>query len=397
MRTSLLPTTVLATILPALAAAQSSDTYHLTEDLSYTNFFPAFNFFSGPDPTNGFVQFQNATSAIAHNLIGYLPDTQSVFLGVDHTTKDPNGRSSVRLESKKGWNTGLLVADIRHMPASACGSWPAYWLVGSDAELNGNITWPDAGEVDILEGVNDDTKNSVTLHSTAGCVVDNATSGAGAGTGSDGAALAFSGHLTTDNCDVAAPGQGGNVGCSIAAPSTAPPFDSYSKRSSSSSSHAFPSYGTPFNAARGGIYALELTPLAISVWFIPRTSPLHSTLFPTPADSTFQLTTLSPSSFGTPIARFAGPSCDIAQKFRNLKIVFDTTFCGAWAGGVWESGGCAKKTGVAKCQDYVRDHPEAFRDAYWEIAGLKWFQKEDAEPVQNEVVPMVKGQAWFRW
>ncbi|KAJ4384672.1 hypothetical protein N0V86_000273 [Didymella sp. IMI 355093] len=392
MRTSLLPATVLATVLPALAAAQSSDTYHLTEDLSYTNFFSAFNFFSGPDPTNGFVQYQNATSAIAQNLIGYLPDTQSVFLGVDHTTKDPNGRSSVRLESKKGWNTGLLVADIRHMPASTCGTWPAYWLVGSDAELNGNITWPDAGEIDILEGVNDDTSNSITLHSTAGCMVENSTSGAGMG--SDGTSLAFSGHLKTDNCDVAAPDQGGNVGCSIAAPSTAPPFDLKSKRSPSSP--AFPSYGTPFNAAQGGIYALEITPLSISVWFIPRASPAYTALFPTPADSTFQLTTLTPSSFGTPIARFAG-SCDMAQKFRNLKIVFDTTFCGPWAGGAWESGGCAQKTGVASCQDYVRDHPEAFKDAYWEIAGLKWFQKEDAEPVQKKLVPMVKGQGWFGW
>lgn len=110
----------------SISAAQSAATYKLTEDLSYTNFFQAFNFFSGPDPTNGFVQYQNETSAIEKGLVAYLPDTQSVFLGVDYTTQDPNGRASVRLESKKGWNKGLLVADIRHMPASTCGSWPAY-------------------------------------------------------------------------------------------------------------------------------------------------------------------------------------------------------------------------------------------------------------------------------
>ncbi|KAL1645871.1 nicotinate-nucleotide diphosphorylase (carboxylating) [Didymella pomorum] len=396
MRSSLLPTTILATILPVSAAAQT-DTYHLAEDLSYTKFFSAFNFFSGPDPTQGFVQYQNATSAIQKNLIGYFTDTQSVFLGVDHTSKDPAGRSSVRLESKKGWNSGLLVADIRHMPASTCGSWPAYWLVGSDAEINGNIIWPEAGEIDILEGVNDYETNSVTLHTSAGCMVDNTTTSAA--TGSDSTEVQFTGHLKTDDCDVAAPNQGDNVGCSIAAPTIAPPLH---KRSStiSTNDNTFPSYGTSFNAAGGGIYAVELTSSSISVWLIPRTSPQYTLLFPTPASSTFLNTTLSISSLGTPIARFSG-QCDIAQKFRNMKIIFDTTFCGSWAGGNWESGGCAKKTGVATCEAYVRDHPEAFVDAYWEISGLKWFQKEDvkakAAPVQKTVVSMVRGQRWFGW
>lgn len=389
MRTSLVSYTVLVTIIPALAAAQS-DTYHLTEDLSYTNFFSAFDFFSGPDPTQGFVQYQNATSAIQKNLIGYLVDTQSVFLGVDHTSKDPAGRSSVRLESKKGWNAGLLVADIRHMPASTCGTWPAYWLVGSDAAMNGNITWPEAGEIDIIEGANDYTTNSVTLHTSAGCMVDNTTSLAA--TGSDNAQLPFTGRLKTDDCDVAAPNQGDNVGCSIAAPVLTPPLH----KRTATISNAFPSYGTPFNRAGGGIYAMELTPDSISVWLIPRASPQYSTLFPTPASSTFLNTTLSASALGTPIARFAG-QCDVAQKFRNMKIVFDTTFCGAWAGGEWEAGGCAGKTGVSTCEAYVREHPEAFGNAYWEIAGLKWFQKEDAKAVQKKIVPMLKGQGWFGW
>ncbi|KAF3047725.1 hypothetical protein E8E12_011532 [Didymella heteroderae] len=394
MRTALIPITALATTLPALAAAQLSDTYHLSEDLSYTNFFPAFTFFSGPDPTQGFVQYQNAASAIRKNLIGYLTDTQSVLLGVDHTSQDPAGRASVRLESRKGWNAGLLVADIRHMPASTCGVWPAYWLVGSDAALDGNITWPDAGEIDILEGVNEDATNSVTLHTSRGCVVDNATS-AGVGAGSDSMAMPFSGHLKTADCDVAAPHQAQNAGCSIAAPALAAPLHTRSLAT------ALPSYGTSFNAAGGGIYALQLTPESISVWLLPRSSPQYAALFPTPASSsssTLLNTSLSVSALGVPIARFAGPACDVARKFRNLKIVFDTSFCGSWAGGEWGAGGCARKTGVATCEAYVRDHPEAFVDAYWEIAGLKWFQKEDEnKSAQEKVLPLVKGQGWFGW
>ena len=409
MRTFISLTTVLV-IIPSFTA-QAGTTYKLAEDLSYHNFFSAFDFFSGPDPTGGFVQYQNYTSAIEKNLAGYLSDTQSVFIGVDHTSKDPNGRASVRLESKKGWNKGLLIADIRHMPASTCGSWPAYWLLGSDAEMNGNIIWPDAGEIDILEGVNDYDQNAVTLHTSAGCIVDNTTSPA---SGSESTALPFTGFLKTDDCDVAAPDQENNVGCSIAAPSRMPPaFKSRSAPSLKRDTRntAFPSYGTPFNAATGGIYAMEWTSTSISVWFIPRTAAHFNTLFPTPASSTFLNTMLDVSVLGTPMAHFAG-QCNFDEKFRNLKIVFDTTFCGAWAGTEWESGGCAKKTGVETCEAYVRDYPDVFAQSYWEVAGLKWFQKDESGAVKQQqqqqqqkkkkkknkkFMPIVKGQGWFGW
>ena len=394
MRTLSISKAVLSVILPSITTAQSATTYKLTEDLSYYNFFSAFDFFSGPDPTEGFVQYQNYTSAIEQGLVGYFTDTQSVFVGADYKSKDPNGRASVRLESKKGWNKGLLVADIRHMPASTCGSWPAYWLVGSDAEMNGKIAWPDAGEIDLLEGVNDYKTNSVTLHTSAGCIVSNTTSPA---SGSDSTSPPFTGHLKTDDCNVAAPDQDANVGCSITAPSTMPATSLASRDPSSSKSRAFPSYGTDFNAVTGGVYAMEWTSTSISVWFIPRISAQFTTLFPSPASSTFLNTTLDVAAFGTPIAHFSG-QCDFEKNFKNLKIVFDTTFCGSWASSEWKSGGCAAKTGVETCEAYVRDNPEAFTDTYWEIAGLKWFQKENvAVPGQQRKVvkPLVKGQGWF--
>lgn len=351
----------LTTSLAALLLPSSATKYKLTQDLSYTNFFPAFNFFSGPDPTNGFVQYQDQAAAVKSGLVGYLRDRQSVFLGVDYKSKDARGRASVRLESKDAWSKGLLVADIRHMPASTCGSWPAYWLVGCDAATNGAISWPEAGEIDIVEGVNDYGSNAVTLHTAAGCVVDNRTVGA--------RGSSFSGFMKTDDCNVAAPNQGENVGCSIQAPT------SFSSAGAGHNS-PLPSYGSAFNTAKGGIYAMELTSSSVSVWFIPRSSPSFARLFPTPASSTFITTTLDTRAFGVPIARFAG-ACAFGQRFRNLKIVFNTTFCGAWAGAEWEAGGCRAKTGAATCEEFVRENPAAFRDAYWEVAGLKWFQKEE--------------------
>jgi hypothetical protein len=199
--------TVLVTLI-SLTAAGDAPHYTLTDDLSYKNFFDNFNFYDGPDPTKGFVKYQSQEYAIKQDLVGYLEDIQSVFMGVDYTTKDTAGRASVRLESKKSFNHGLMIADIRHMPSSECGSWPAMWLLSSSDK------WPMDGEIDILEGVNDYTSNSVTLHTSKGCMVDNSTSGAAIG-GTSMADAPFSGTMSTNDCDVKAPGQGENVGCSI--------------------------------------------------------------------------------------------------------------------------------------------------------------------------------------
>lgn len=43
-----------------------------------------------------------------------------------------------------------------------CATWPAAWeTLESD--------WPASGEVDILEGVNDESPNAATLHTSSGC------------------------------------------------------------------------------------------------------------------------------------------------------------------------------------------------------------------------------------
>lgn len=51
--------------------------------------------------------------------------------------------------------------DLTHMP-EGCGTWPAFWTVTADQ-------WPQGGEIDIIEGVNDQGNNLVSLHSTALC------------------------------------------------------------------------------------------------------------------------------------------------------------------------------------------------------------------------------------
>ncbi|PVH88102.1 glycoside hydrolase family 16 protein [Cadophora sp. DSE1049] len=303
--------TVLCTASIANAAYVIEDTYDTT------NFFSEFDFFAEQDPTEGFVKYSTATTANISSLAGYV--SSSVFLGVDHSTVNPpSGRSSVRVSSKKAYTHGLIVADIAHMPDSTCGNWPAFWTVGAE--------WPANGEIDILEGVNDDTTNHITLHTSPGCKLN-----------STGALP--SSTLSTSDCNAGNAGEG----CSLTTTNKQ-------------------NYGTGFNAIGGGIYAMEWTSSAIKVFFFARNA--------IPADITSG--NPDPTTWGTPIGSFSGTGCSIDSHFKNHKIVINNTFCGKWAGQVWNQSSCSKL--APTCEAYVAAYPKAFTQAYWLINSVKVYQ-----------------------
>ncbi|KZM18595.1 uncharacterized protein EKO05_0002374 [Ascochyta rabiei] len=307
------------TLLLAAAFFDLSIAGYALEDDYMTDFYGAFEFFTAADPTNGFVKYVDEATARQTNLIN-TSTTVPVEWGVDSTNETPEGRPSLRLVSKKKYNSGLVVIDVAHMP-SGCGTWPAFWMVGPD--------WPTGGEIDILEGVNAQTNNAMTLHTAPNCKIGPDTS-------------AFAGEITTPNCDVHAFNQSKNAGCSIEHPST-------------------DSYGVGLNAIGGGVYATQWTAEAISVYYFPRGSVPDDVLGDAP----------NPDGWGIPAAKFTG-GCDIENMFKEQQIVFNTAFCGDWAGAAWESGSCAKK--AATCDEYVQNNPEAFKDAYWTINALKVYQ-----------------------
>ena len=148
----------------------------------------------------------------------------------------------------------------------------------------------------------------------------------------------MTGSISTDNCDVS---NGDNTGCGITTTNSA-------------------TYGSTFNDNGGGVYATLITNQNIIVWFWSRDS--------VPADV---LSSPDPATWSTPLANFSGP-CDFGSAFTAQQLVFDTTFCGDWAGEVWSQGGCASK--AATCEDFVANNGDAFSDAYWSINGLKVFQ-----------------------
>lgn len=103
--------------------ASTTSSYELVTTYNSSNFFTDFTFFTGADPTNGYVDYLTYAEASAEGL-AYITDGDQIYMGVDSTTVDPtNGRASVRVSSNDAYNHGLFIADIVHMPGDICGVW----------------------------------------------------------------------------------------------------------------------------------------------------------------------------------------------------------------------------------------------------------------------------------
>ncbi|OIW34780.1 glycoside hydrolase family 16 protein [Coniochaeta ligniaria NRRL 30616] len=312
-----------ATLLSAGIVAQAAQ-YTQIDQYDDSNFFNKVDFFSGPDPTNGFVKYVDAATADSGGLAGFTQG--GVYLGVDNKNPTTAGRASTRVTTKTAYTKGLFIADIAHMPAGtgeggSCGLWPAFWMFGPN--------WPASGEIDIIEGVNNQSSNAVTLHTSPGCTMTN--TGAVAST-----------KLVHDDCQ-------GNQGCG--------------QQTSASNN-----YGSGFNAAGGGVYALEWTSDHISVWFFARSDPMVARLNATGVVP-------DPTTFGQPIARFVGNSCNFDDHFMNNNLVFNIDYCGDWAGQVWSQDPTCSQL-APTCSQYVAEHPEAFIEAYWLINSIKVYQQQ---------------------
>ncbi len=99
--------------------------YSLTEDYMQNGFFNNFDFFTGADPTDGYVTYVDAGTA---SRSGYtkINSDGSAYIGVDYTNvASGSGRNSVRLSSVNTYTHMLVVIELGHMPGGICGTWPA--------------------------------------------------------------------------------------------------------------------------------------------------------------------------------------------------------------------------------------------------------------------------------
>ncbi|KAK7462817.1 hypothetical protein VKT23_007396 [Stygiomarasmius scandens] len=293
--------------------------YSQTSSHQGTQFLDTFTWQAIADPTHGRVRYVDQTSALNQNLTFASGD--HFILRSDFTNKlDPNGagRDSVRIQSNHQYTTAVMVFNIRHMP-QGCGTWPAVWTLGAN--------WPNQGEVDILEGVNDQGSNAATLHTSSGCTMP--------------ASRSQTGTSLASNCDA---NVNSNSGCGV--------------RFSDSRS-----YGPTFNANGGGWYAMERRNTGIKVWFWSRNDGS------VPAEVRNGATTINTSNWGTPSASFPSTNCDIASKFGPHHIVINLTFCGDFAGAVYGQSGCP-----STCNDFVNNNPGAFNNAFFDFQWLKIYQ-----------------------
>ncbi|RDW95161.1 hypothetical protein BP5796_00924 [Coleophoma crateriformis] len=300
--------------------AYSALSYSLTDTYSGTSFFDSFDYFTGYDPTSGFVHYVDSTYASQYNLTYATSD--SAILRVDTSvTADsvPNastGRFSVRLTSKTQYDQGLFIFDVKHTPYG-CGTWPALWL--SDPN-----NWPAHGEIDVMEAVNTaSTGNQMTLHTSSGCTMK-------------GVKRKETGTVLYSNC---ANGTNSNAGCGVRGNST--------------------TYGTGFNALGGGVMAMELRSAGIRIWQFFRDA--------IPSDITSG--SPDPSTWGEAAADFPNTDCNIDNHFKNQSIIANIDLCGSWAGTTSIYTG--EDDCPSTCEDFVANNATAFTNAYWEFGYFK--------------------------
>ena len=171
----------LVSLLFAASALAQQVQYSLTDAFSGTQFFDAFVWETFNDPTHGRVNYVDISTAIKSNL-SYASGSKFI-MRADSTSIVPSyarGRDSVRITSKTAYTEGLYILDLSHMP-TGCATWPAWWT------FSRNGPWPSGGEIDIIEGVfalrsvsarlvdcfllgvNQNTANLASLHTTPNC------------------------------------------------------------------------------------------------------------------------------------------------------------------------------------------------------------------------------------
>ena len=297
-----------------------SQAYSQVQAFTGSSFFDNFDYFTAMDPTNGFVEYLSADEARASNLTATTSNSVVIKAG---STATQSGVPSIRIQSRMTFDKALIIADIAHMP-SVCGSWPAFWTCDTN-------NWPNNGEIDILEGINDWTSNQIALHTSDGCNMRHAKRNE-------------TGSVITTECR-SRPGAK-DYGCAV-----------------KDTANGDLSYGANFNANNGGVYAMDWRANGIRVWFFPRNK--------IPKD----VKALAPTmrGWGTPAAEFPNSHCDIETHFKQHHIIFDLTFCGDFAGDSarWLASTCSQNGLYKTCEEYISKNTIS---AYWEINGV-WAYK----------------------
>ncbi|KAG9310378.1 glycoside hydrolase family 16 protein [Chiua virens] len=299
-----------ASILLASSGYANAATYSNTASLSGQPFLNAFWWQTISDPTNGRVKYVDESTAQSDGL--YSVSGNTVTLRADDTT--------VLILTWRFSTSHTCPRDVEHGLLSGLFLLFAFaTFTNAVPEVGGN--WPNEGEIDIVEGVNNMVPNQSTLHTSASRCC-NITS-------------------TSTNCDVYSTN---NAGCGV-------------KLSDNNS------FGPNFNNIGGGWYVVERSDSYIAIYFWERGDSSVPDEVQNPGGS------VDTSTWGTPAAYFPNTNCDFSSHFGPMNIIINLDFCGDWAGNVYPSSGCP-----SNCVDYVNNNPSAFSNAYFEFNSLNIYQ-----------------------
>ncbi|KAK2467306.1 hypothetical protein APHAL10511_000541 [Amanita phalloides] len=322
-RTSLaIPFLLLASSLVTCVTA----VYRPVREYKGSTFFDKW-YFAGKidDSTFGNVYYLDRAQATSKRL-AYINSAGNAIMKVDDKTyippTSPNQvhRGSIRITSKDTYDAGsLIVLDVRHIPWG-CSLWPAFWTIGSG-------TWPNGGEIDIIEAINLMGFNQYAVHTGPGCTIDTRHS--------------HTGRVTGINC--ATPS-----GCVVE--ETKPN-----------------SYAAGFAQAGGGVYATKLDVSGIYIWFWSRPN------IPNNIKTATAKSTLDSSSWGPPSLAIPSTTCNYTKFFTAQQLVFTTTLCGGWAGnpGIYNLT-CHTRTGSC-VNDNVVGSGSNYDNAYWEVSYIRTY------------------------
>jgi hypothetical protein len=165
-------TTISSWLLHHTPTVNLTGPYRLIEVHHGSDFFDYYEFSDGPDSQGsaGYNTYVGKEKASKLGLISVETDEGDgesyVYMSSTPGTgeRDKYGnlfRDSVRLEGKTRFDRGLIVLDVKHMPAG-CGVWPAFWTTDEGP-------WPNNGEIDIVEGINNQDVVKTALHTSEDC------------------------------------------------------------------------------------------------------------------------------------------------------------------------------------------------------------------------------------
>ncbi|KAE9387848.1 glycoside hydrolase family 16 protein [Gymnopus androsaceus JB14] len=300
--------------------------YDLVREYSGITFFDNWDFYGFRDNlTLGNVYWLDEPDAFSQSL-AYVNGAGNAVIKVDdtHTVQNPQNRNSVRITTQDWYAVGSLwIIDLVHMPFG-CSVWPAFWTLGSG-------TWPNGGEIDIIEGINQMPSNQYALHSTPGCY-HNSTPPNQIGE-----------TLTTD--------------CSSAAGCTVGELQPNS-------------YGSGFAAMGGGVFATQFR-----CYRRPNV--------PASINQSTSTSAIDISQWGPPSASYlASGQCNITEFFTPQQLVLDITLCGEWAGlPQFYLPACGSQGPTGICyNDSVVGSGSNYDEAYFEVAYIRAYTTGGAVP-----------------